>query len=916
MDKRTAPDLTAFHLNGQVVEVAADPGERLSHALRERLGAKDVKIGCNAGDCGACTVLVDGAPVCACLMPVQQAAGAKVETLTGLVKADPHADRLVNSFQAHQAAQCGICTPGMMVSAVALLRAQSAPDAAQVQDALGGVLCRCTGYRKIIDAVVEAGAGHAPAPEGSGDVGTTIRRLDGLPKVTGTEAFGDDVAPPDALVLRVIRSPHAHAGFTLGDLDGFRAANPGIVAVLTAADVPGLNAFGVIPGFIDQPVFAVDHVLFRGDAVAAVVGDAAAMARFDPADFPVTWEPRPPLMEVEDALAPCAAQLHPGRAHNIMCGGHVACGDAEAALARADVTVEGQFTTAFVEHGYIEPEAGFAMMDGDRVVVQACTQAPVMDQDALMQILALPRERIRIVPTAVGGGFGSKIDVSLQPFLALAAIRTGRAVRMTYERVETMQSTTKRHPAAISMRIGASRDGRLCGMTFDGDFNTGAYASWGPTVANRVPVHASGPYRVADYRATTRAVNTNCVPAGAFRGFGVPQSAVAQESLFDMLAARLGMDALEFRILNALDNGVPTVCGQVFAQGIGVKPCLEALRPAWAAAQADCDTFNVAHATRKRGVGVAAGWYGCGNTSMPNPSTIRAGLRADGTVVLHQGAMDIGQGSNTVIPQIFARAFGVPVHDIALIGADTDLTPDAGKTSASRQTFVTGNAARLAGEALRKAVLGQVNASPDAVITLDTAGLTVTDGAQTFTLDLARLSPNAAGYVLEVAETYDPPTKPLDKNGQGEPYAQYGYAAHLVLVEVDIPLGRVRPLRFVAAHDVGQAINPLLVEGQVHGGIAQGLGMALMEEYIPHRTENLHDYLIPTIGDVPPIETLIVEVPDAHGPYGAKGLGEHVLIPTAPAILNAIAHATGARITRLPATPARVRAALKEAGHA
>ena len=916
MDKRTAPDLTAFHLNGHVVEVAAAPGERLSHALRERLGAKDVKVGCNAGDCGACTVLVDGAPVCACLMPVQQAAGAKVETLAGLVKADPQAQALRDSFQAHQAAQCGICTPGMMVSAVALLRDRRAPDAAMVQDALGGVLCRCTGYRKIIDAVVEAGAGIPPAPEGSGDVGTTIRRLDGLPKVTGTEAFGDDVAPPDALVLRVIRSPHAHAGFVLGDLDAFRAAHPGIVAVLTAVDVPGLNAFGVIPGFIDQPVFAVDHVLFRGDAIAAVVGEAEAMARFDPADFPVTWQVRDPLMEVADALAPGAAQLHPGRTNNIMCGGHVACGDAEAALARAAVTVEGQFTTAFVEHGYIEPEAGVAMMDGDRVVVQACTQAPVMDQDALMQILALPRARIRIVPTAVGGGFGSKIDVSLQPFLALAAIRTGRAVRMTYERVETMQSTTKRHPAAISMRIGAGADGRLCGMTFDGDFNTGAYASWGPTVANRVPVHASGPYRVADYRATTRAVNTNCVPAGAFRGFGVPQSAVAQESLFDMLAARLGMDPLEFRILNALDNGVPTVCGQVFAQGVGIKPCLEALRPAWAAAQAECKAYNAAQTTRKRGVGIAAGWYGCGNTSMPNPSTIRAGLRADGSVVLHQGAMDIGQGSNTVIPQIFARALGVPVHDFALIGADTDLTPDAGKTSASRQTFVTGNAARLAGEALRAAVLSQVNASPDATITLTPGGVTVTDGAQDFTLDLSRLAPNAAGYVLEVAETYDPPTKPLDKNGQGEPYAQYGYAAHLVVVEVDIPLGRVRPLRFVAAHDVGQAINPLLVEGQVHGGIAQGLGMALMEEYIPHRTENLHDYLIPTIGDVPPIETLIVEVPDAHGPYGAKGLGEHVLIPTAPAILNAIADATGARITRLPATPARVRAALKEAGHA
>ncbi|HSG54374.1 MAG TPA: molybdopterin cofactor-binding domain-containing protein, partial [Paracoccaceae bacterium] len=491
MDKRTAPDLTAFHLNGQVVEVAAMPGERLSHSLRERLGARDVKIGCNAGDCGACTVLVDGAPVCACLMPVQQAAGTRVETLAGLVKADPHATRLVDSFQTHQAAQCGICTPGMMVSAVALLRDRPTPDAAQVQDALGGVLCRCTGYRKIIDAVVDAGAGVAPAAEGSGDVGTTIRRLDGLPKVTGTEAFGDDVAPAGALVLRVIRSPHAHAGFTFGDLDAFRAAHPGIVAVLTAADVPGLNAFGVIPGFIDQPVFAVDHVLFRGDAVAAVVGDAEAMARFDPADFPVTWQVRDAVMEVDAALAPGAPQLHPGRDRNIMCGGHVACGDAEAALSRADVTIEGQFTTAFVEHAYIEPEAGFAAMDGDRVVVHACTQAPVMDQEALMQILGLPRDRIRIVPTAVGGGFGSKIDVSLQPFLAIAAIRTGRAVRMTYDRVETMQSTTKRHPAQITMRIGASRDGRLSGMTFDGDFNTGAYASWGPTVANRVPVHAS-----------------------------------------------------------------------------------------------------------------------------------------------------------------------------------------------------------------------------------------------------------------------------------------------------------------------------------------------------------------------------------------------------------------------------------------
>ena len=435
-------------------------------------------------------------------------------------------------------------------------------------------------------------------------------------------------------------------------------------------------------------------------------------------------------------------------------------------------------------------------------------------------------------------------------------------------------------------------------------------------MANRVPVHASGPYYVPDYRAQSRAVHTHCPPSGAFRGFGVPQSAIAQETAFDLLAEKLGMDALEFRVKNALGDWVRTVCGQVFSQGVGIRQCLEALRPAWNAAKAECAAFNDQNSAVKRGVGLASAWYGCGNTSLPNPSTIKAGLRRDGTIVLHQGAMDIGQGSNTVIPQIFAKALGVPVSDITVVGADTDITPDAGKTSASRQTFVSGNAALRAGEALRADILRQVNAGPTAQIIAKDHRINVSDGPHSQTLDLERLSPDDQGYVLMAQETYDPPVKPLDENGQGEPYAQFGYAAQLAVVEVDIALGLCKPLRFVAAHDVGRAINPLLVEGQVQGGIAQGLGMALMEEYIPGRTENLHDYLIPTIGDIPPIETLILEIADAHGPYGAKGLGEHVLIPTAPAIFNAIYHATGARITHTPATPTRLRTALKEAGHA
>lgn len=908
MNRPPEIDRVRFTLNGAAAEAFPRPGDRLSMVLREQLGARDVKIGCNAGDCGACTVLVDGQPVCACLTAAHQAEGRLVETLAGLIRHDPHARALADRFQDHGAAQCGACTPGMMVSAVALLRQCETPDETRVQAALSGVLCRCTGYRKIIDAVV----GTAPmARTGDGRIGEPIRRLDGDRKVSGRESFGDDIAPPGTLEILVIRSPYARAAFRLGDLADYLARTPGLETVLTAADIPGRNLFGVIPAFVDQPVFAVEEVRFRGEAVAAVVGSPATIAALDVAAFPVIWQELPPVTDPELAQAEGAVLLHPDRKNNVMCSGLVTCGDALRALAEAEVTVEGRYRTGFVEHAYIEPEAGFARMVGDRVEIHACTQAPVMDREALQAILGLGADRIRIVPTAVGGGFGSKLDLSVQPFLALAAIKTGKPVRLCYSRTESMQSTTKRHPSDITLRIGADRQGRITGMDFFGAFDTGAYASWGPTVANRVPVHASGPYRITDYRARSRGIHTNNPPAGAFRGFGVPQSAFAQESLFDELADLLGIDPLEFRILNALENGVPTVCGQVFTQGVGIRACLTALRPAWAAERAACDVFNAGTSVLRRGVGVAAGWYGCGNTSLPNPSTIRCGVRPDGTLVLHQGAMDIGQGANTVIPQIFATALGVPVGTIAQIDADTDLTPDAGKTSASRQTFVSGNAARLCGLALRGAILARLNAGETAVLSFGAGVVGASDQDGTRMLDLSSLPADAEGYVLRAEETYDPPTRPLDANGQGHPYAQFGYAAHLAVVEVDMALGTVRPIRFVAAHDVGRAINPMLVEGQVHGGIAQGLGMALMEEYLPGSTENLHDYLIPTLPDIPPIETLIIEEPDAHGPYGAKGLGEHALIPTAPALMNAIKSATDVRMTDLPATPCRLRAAIK-----
>ncbi len=892
----------SFTLNGRAVEHDGDGLERLSTVLRRDLGCRDVKVGCDAGDCGACTVLVDGAPTCSCITASARIEGRRVETLAGIRENDPVFSRLSAAFLAHGAAQCGICTPGMMVAAVALLRNIPAPTEPEVEDALGGVLCRCTGYRKIIDAVM----GAAATVSDGGGVGAGIVRLDGTRKVEGREVFGDDAAPADALVLKVIRAPEDHCRFAFGDLDAYAQAE-GLDLVLTARDVPGKNLFGTIPGFIDQPVYAEGKALFRGEAVAAVVGRSEVIAKLDLRAFPVTWEPI--LAAREPQAAKSLTEFHPGRAENVMCAGFVKKGDAEAAIARADITAEGTFETRFIEHAYIEPEAGFADWKDGRVEVHGGTQAPHMNRDSLAEILGLPLEAIRIVPTAVGGGFGSKLDISFQPHVALAAMKLKRPVRVAYSRSESMASTTKRHPGLMRVRAGAKKDGRLSGFAFEGTFNTGAYSSWGPTVANRVPVHAGGPYAHADYVARAEGVHTNCVPAGAFRGFGVPQAAIAQEAVFDDLAAQLGMDRLEFRYLNALDNGIPTATGQVFDGAVGIKPCLDALRSAWDAALKNTSEFNAKGGDLRKGVGVACGWYGCGNTSLPNPSTIRAGITADGRIVLHQGAMDIGQGANTVIAQIFAEALGVDVRQVEIVGPDTDVTPDAGKTSASRQTFVSGNAARLTGLALRAELLRRTNAT-DGQIAVEPGAVTVT--APDGTTHRAVLS-GEGRYAIEAAETYDPPTLPLDKNGQGVPYAVYGYTAQMVELTVDAGLGTVTLDRIHAAHDVGRAINPVLVEGQIHGGVAQGIGLALMEEYIPGRTDNLHDYLIPTIGDVPPITSHIVEVADPHGPYGAKGLGEHVLIPTAPAILSAIRHATGARVTRLPATPDRVLAAIRAA---
>ena len=915
MEVETASRTIRFKLNGQACSIASNPVTRTSDVLREELGLTGTKVGCDAGDCGACTILIDGEQRFACLTAAGQLEGCDVQTVEGLAK-DGKLSPLQQAFHRYGAAQCGICTPGMLMAAQSLLNVKPNPSREEVEDALGGVLCRCTGYSKIVAAVLEASGTETqelPADADSG-FGSRTRKVDGEPKLLGTEIYGADTAPDDSLWMRVVRSPHPRATFVLPSPEKIIEEHPGLMRILTWQDVPGNNGFGIYPHIKDQPVLAKDQVRYRGEAVAALIGDRKSIEAVTDDDLGIEWVPQDAIESYESALEGKISPVQEIHEDNLLAQGFLKKGDAESVYEQSLIKAQGSWETSYVEHAYIEPEAGYAVKRGQRLELFVSTQTPYMDRDEVAQVLGIAPDQVRIIPSAVGGGFGGKLDCSVQPLLAVAAWILEKPIRCTFTRPESLASSTKRHPAKMKASASCNKDGSLTSLSFEGDFNTGAYASWGPTVADRVPIHCSGPYFVPNILAKTRALLTNGPPSGAFRGFGVPQSAIAHEALMDSLAEQTGIDQLEFRLKNALRKGQKTGSGQLLENSVGQAECLEALQTRWQEWRKASEEFNNHSEIIKRGVGIGCCWYGCGNTSMSNPSTMRVGINSEGTITLYNGAMDIGQGANTIMIQICAEALGLPASSFQFIMGDTDLTADAGKTSASRQAFVSGRASQLAGEHLRAQIIHLAEAEEDANLRLDGSTLWVQDKNGEHSILLSDLLPRTNGDVLVGEGTFDPPTTKLDENGQGSPYATYGFGAHIAEVEVDLKLGTTRVLRLAAAHDVGKTVNPTQVEGQIQGGVAQGLGMALMEEYVQGVTENLHDYLIPTVGDMPDIEILLIEDPEPLGPFGAKGIGEHALIPTAPAILGGIRQATGVSIHRIPATPDRVLQAIQQKG--
>jgi CO/xanthine dehydrogenase Mo-binding subunit len=580
---------------------------------------------------------------------------------------------------------------------------------------------------------------------------------------------------------------------------------------------------------------------------------------------------------------------------------------------RSDIVVERTYRTQLAEHSYLEPDAGSGAIDEvGNLVIKCCTQNPHYDRKDVAALLGIEEERIRIIQTATGGGFGSKLDLTVQGFIALALYHLKKPVRMVFSREEAFLATAKRHPSRIQLKSGVSRDGRLLALQARMLFDTGPYSSYGTPLAMRAAIHITGPYEVENVDIESSSVYTNNPVAGAMRGVAIVQTTFACESQMDVLAQKVGMDPLEFRRINAMKPGSQTATGQQLTHSVGIIKTLDALQSAYVEAVAWKKAGRPEYI--KRGVGLGSMWYGIGSMSVKNPA--HATIRVDeaGQIRLCSGAADIGQGSTTVLCQIIREILGVEPGIIRMVTADTGHTLDAGPTSASRQTYVSGNAVLDASRKMAADLLGEAALylnRPKDELSLRDSCVVDTKGQRLMLLtEVVEKMVQTKGS-LKWDGYFDPVTTKLDpETGQGIPFATYTFASHLAMVEVDIDTGAVKVVKVVAAQDVGKALNPQSVQGQIHGGVGMGLGFALMEEFLPGKTLSMSEYYIPTSLDMPQIQCIIVEEPEPTGPFGAKGMGEPSLAPTAPAIVNAIADAISKRIDHLPANPENVRAAV------
>jgi aldehyde oxidoreductase len=873
-----------FLLNGIPRKVVTDPQRKLIEVVRKDLKLTGTKEGCSSGHCGTCTVLLDGEAVLACRIPIAKARGRAVTTIEGLGTIDqPHT--LQVAFAKAGAIQCGFCTPGMILRSKALLDKNSNPNRSEIETALQPHLCRCTGYQKVFEAVELAASvlrgEKAPLSlktEGA-LIGKPVVRIDALQKAAGTALYADDLAVDGCCFMKVLRSPHAHARLLKIDKSAAEQA-PGVVAVFTAEDVGGTNILKMAGD--DQPLLCRDKVRFIGDPVAAVVAVTEAEARWARDLIRVSYEPLEPVLTPWEALREGAPKVHDDR-DNLFFKQPIIYGGAEKGVLEADFVVEARYTTQTVDHAYLEPDSGVAFIhENGQLVIISGSQNIHAHCKTIAGAIGLNTDQVRVIQPPMGGAFGGHLDVSVGGLIALAAWKLKRPVKLVLTRAETFQATTKRHPFYLDFKIVAAKDGSFSGLEVDLLADGGAYKSFSNSVTTRGLVHASGPYRFRQAHLLGRAVYTNTTIRGAMRGFGVPQTIFALESAVDELALKMGIDPLELRLNNAFVPGDTTVCGQVLADAFGYRECLETLQPHYRRALEQANSNGTPQV--KCGVGLAGIWFGPGR-SAPDQSEAWAELLPDDRLQIWIGAADMGQGAETLFWQVAAETMGYPLERVQVCTTDTRFTPDGNFSAGSRQTYVSGRAVQMAVEELKK--------------TMETN--------------------EAAGYEQMKAKRLPtlykainrPETTKLDPaDGQGIPWETYSFGVQMAEVAVAVETGRVKVLKVTSVNDLGTVINRQIVEGQIEGAILMGLGYALTEEFVYNVTDSFAKFRIPRAKDTPRMEVITLNIPRKKGPFGASGTAEYADAPTAPAIMNAIANACGARIRDLPATPEKVKEAL------
>jgi 4-hydroxybenzoyl-CoA reductase alpha subunit len=918
--------VVSFTVNGERKVLALKPNVTLQSALRNHLGLTGTKKGCELGVCGACTVIIDGVPMNSCQVLAADADGADILTIEGLAQGG-ELHPLQEAFVRAGAIQCGYCTPGVIMSAKALLDRNHDPSEEDIRVALAGNLCRCTGYTRILDAVrrwkelSKPAASPADSKGRFAVVGTPVPRVDAPDKATGRAKYAGDLRLPGMLWGKILTSPIPHARIISIDVKEAMKL-PGVKAVITAADVPDVR-YGVSPARYDDNILAIEKVRYIGDEVAAVAAVDEETAVKALSLIKVAYEELPAVFDPFKAMADGAPQLHTKFKKNINTEVHHDFGDVEEAFRKSHYVREDTFVGNRTMQLPLEPHAAMAQWEReDKLTIWSSTQVPHYLQYQLHRVLGLPMGKIRVIKPHVGGGFGGKAEATSLEFCAsILSRKTGRPVMMVYDRTEYFRHGRGRHKQYITLKTGVDKDGKIMGVHAKIVLDGGAYTGFGIIATYYSGALLGTPYRLPNYRFDGFRAYTNLPPCGAMRGHGCPQPRFALESQLDMIAEHLGIDALELRRRNALKSGEKTV-NHFQITSCHFEECLDRLKEesGWSAKRGKLPYG--------KGIGIAAGSFVSGagypiyRSKFPHSNAIIR-LSEDGTSAsLYMGMPEIGQGSDTTMAVIAAEELGVLLEDINVVPLDTDVTPTDLGAYSSRVTLMGGNAVKMAAEEVKRQVLEtaaeMLGCSPDELEARARKIYHKTSPEKSVTFaEAAAQTFSKKGPVVGRGH-YSPPEKLAgpQKGATVGTSPAYSFCAQAFEVSVDVKTGKVKVLKVTDVHDCGTVINPLGLHGQVEGSAVMGIGETLYEQVLfedgAQINDSLHEYLIPTMMEAPDIKSSVVDGWEDAGPFGAKEVGEGALLPSTGAIANAIYDAVGVRVDSLPITAEKVLKAIKE----